>query len=118
MVLQGVAPWLVGSVISENYRPAIPYIMPAGFFLTAMITGTFYHALLLAGKREAACLPVDLSFFGLMALGSMAAVAWGGDSGLRIWLLATPLLPWALNRPLARSYYFRPDGAGTSAPDR
>ena len=107
-LLRYVAHWLVGSLISENYRPAIPYIMPAGFFLTAMITSSFYHFMLLAGQREKACAPVDLSSAGVLALGCIAAAALGGETWLQIWLLATPLVPWLINRPLARHYLLKP----------
>jgi hypothetical protein len=110
--LHFIAPWFVGSLINENYRPAILYIMPAGCFLTALITGSFYHALLLAGRRETACAPVDLSAAGILALGSIAAAA-AGEIWLQRWLLATPLVPWVLARPLARYHLFKTASPGT-----
>lgn len=108
-LLQYVAPWLVGNLINENYRPAIPYIMPAGCFLTTLVTGSFFHSLLLAGRRETACAPVDFSSAGLLALGCLVAAAVGGEIWLQRWLLASPLVPWLLNRPLARYFLLRPD---------
>lgn len=103
-----LAPCLVGGFIDENYRPALPYIMPAGFFLAALMTGSFYHSMLLAAKRERACAPVDLSACGVLALGCILAPALGGESALRTWLLAAPVVPWLLNRPLAHHYLFKP----------
>ncbi len=107
-LLQFVAPWFVGSLINENYRPAVPYIMPAGFFLTALLTNSFYHSMLLAGRREKACVPVDLSSAGVLTLGCLTAAALGGEIWLQRWLLAAPLVPWLLNRPLARHYLLKP----------
>ena len=103
-----IAPWLVGSLINENYRPALPYIMPAGFFLTALMTLSFYHSMLLAAKRERACAPVDLSSYGVLALGCITAAVFGGETWLQRWLLAAPAVPWLLNRPMARHYLFIP----------
>ena len=107
-LLQVLAPRLVGGFINENYRPALPYVMPAGFFLTALLTGSFYHSMLLAAKRERACAPVDLSSYAVLALGCGLAPALGGETGLRWWLLAAPAVPWLLNRPLARHYLLTP----------
>lgn len=105
--LQWIAPWFVGSLIQENYRPAIPYIMPAGFFLAALLTGSFFHSMLLAGQREQACGPADLSLAGVLALGCMVSAA-AGEIWFQRWLLLAPVLPWLIHRPLARHYFFQP----------
>jgi hypothetical protein len=112
-LLQYIAPWFVGSLISEKYRAALPYIMPAGFFLAALVTGSFFHSMLLAGRRERACAPVDLSTAAVLATGCFLTAAVGGEPWLCRWLLIAPLVPWLLTRPLARHYLFRPTGPVT-----
>lgn len=104
--LHGIAPWLVGPLIDEKYRPALGWILPAGSFGVAVLTAQFYHTLLLAGKRERTCGPVDIATAVLLA-GGGAAAAFAGEKFFRGWLLLAPLLPWLLTRPLARRFYFR-----------
>lgn len=112
-----VSPWLVGPLIGEKYRAALPWIFPSGCFVVATITTVFYQSLLLAGRRERACAPVELTTAAVLILGCVATAALGAEWFAR-WLVATPLVPWLLTRPLARRFFFRPDGAAASAPAR
>ncbi len=105
--VQVVAPWLVGPLISPVYRDALVWIVPAGCFGIATITAAFYHTMLLAGRREQACGPVDLTTGAVLAGGCIAA-AFSGPSWLARWLMVTPLLPWLFTRTLARHYFFKP----------
>lgn len=100
-------PWLSGHLIDLKYSAATQFIVPSGCFFTATITSQFYHQLLLAGRRESACGPVDLIFAGCLTIGG-AITAWFGLDVLCLWLMATPLLPWLVSRPLARRYLLRP----------
>jgi len=93
-------------LISENYRAALDTIVPAGFFSVAVLTAQFFDTMLLAGHREKACGPVDFSTALVLASGGLGA-AWAGERWFSIWLVATPLVPWILSRPLARHYYFK-----------
>lgn len=97
-----IAPWLVGPLIHPDYRPALPWILPAGCFGVALITLQFYQTLLLAGRRERACGPVELTTAVVLAAGCLAA-AYGGPTWFTRWLLVTPLVPWLVARPMARS---------------
>ena len=99
-----VAPLLVGPLIREPYRPALVFLLPAGAFALAITTGLFYHTLLLAGKREAACGPVELTAAGVLIAGSLGAAAIGQPWFLR-WMLVSPLVPWLVIRPLVRRYF-------------
>lgn len=112
-----ISPWLVGPLISEKYFAALPWIFPAGCFGVATTTMVFYHSLLLAGRREPACAPVELTTAAVLIVGCVAAAAAGAEWMSR-WLVATPLVPWVLTRPLARRYFFRPGGGEASAPAR
>jgi len=112
-----VSPRLVGPLISENYRAALGWLLPAGCFGLAIGTGLFYHSLLLAGRREHACGPVDLIAAGVLVVGGIVAATFGEDL-FRSWLVATPLVPWLINRPLARRYFFMPVASPAPAPDR
>jgi hypothetical protein len=107
LALNAVAPLLVGPLLAETYRPALALLLPAGCFTLAVTTGFFYHALLLAGKREPACGPTELTAAGILVAGGALAAAVGETWFLR-WLLATPAVPWLVNRTLARRYFFRP----------
>lgn len=111
------SPWLVGPLISEKYFTALPWIFPAGCFGVATITTVFYHSLLLAGRREAACAPVELTTAVVLIVGCLGSAAASAEWFAR-WLMLTPLLPWLLTRPLARGYFFRPGAGAASAPAR
>jgi hypothetical protein len=107
-VLVWVGPYLIGNLISPRYRDALGWLLPVGCFGTATITGAFYHTLLLAGRQERACGPVDLTHAALLAGGSLIAAAAGGQLWFERWLLVTPLVPWLVTRPMARHYVLRP----------
>jgi O-antigen/teichoic acid export membrane protein len=115
VVLRWIAPWLVGPLISENYRTALDTIIPAGFFSVAVLTEQFYHTMLLAGHREKACGAVDLAT-AIMLGGGGLIVALAGERWFLIWLTLTPVVPWILSRPLARHYFFKPVAVGEHAP--
>jgi hypothetical protein len=66
--------------------------------------------MLLAGKRERACGIVDLVSAAVIAGGCVVSILIS-RSAFVSWLLVTPLVPWAINRPLARFYLRRPDSA-------
>lgn len=101
LVLHLIMPWLVGPLVDQRYGAALPWIVPAGFFSVAIITGQFYHLLLLAAKRESHCAVVDLTGAGVLIGGGAITALWHQDA-FRWWLLVTPVLPWLINRPLAR----------------
>jgi len=102
VALAFIAPWLVGPLIHPDYRPALPWILPAGCFGVALITLQFYQSLLLAGKRERACGPVELTTAAVLVAGCLIA-ATGGAAWFSRWLLVTPLVPWVVTRPMARA---------------
>ncbi len=104
---QLAAPWLVGSLISPEYRAALKWILPSGCFTVSTLTAVFFHSLLLAGRRERACGPVNLITAGALAIGCVTTAA-AGPAWFTGWLFATPLVPWLLTRTLARSYFFKP----------
>lgn len=109
--LAALAPWLVGPLIHPGYRAALPWILPAGCFGVALITLQFYQTLLLAGKRERACGPVELTTAAVLAGGCLAAAS-AGPTWFTRWLLVTPLVPWVLTRPMARGYVLRAEVMG------
>jgi hypothetical protein len=115
--LSAVAPQLVGPLISTEYRDALPWIFPAGCFGLTVSLGLFYHTMLLAGRRERACGPVDLATAAVLVAGCIGAASLGRDWLMR-WLMVTPLVSWLLTRPLARRYFLRPAGGPAPAPAR
>lgn len=112
VALHGLAPWLIGPIIAENYRPAIGYVVGAGCFSIAVSSGQFFHVMLLAVKNERACGPVDLGLAVVLITGGLLAASLGGEDWFIRWLLITPLIPWLLARPLARFYILRQDTTG------
>lgn len=106
LALRAALPLLVGTLVDEKYLAVSEYILPAGCFAVATSTALLYHIMLLAGKCESACGPLDLSFAAVLVTGSVAT-AWLGWPCFRVWLLATPLVPWLLCRPLARRLLFK-----------
>lgn len=106
--LHAISPWLVGPLINEKFRPAIDTIIPAGFFSVAVLTAQFYHTMLLAGRREKACGPVDISTALILGGGGLIA-ALVGERWFLLWLILSPVIPWLATRQLARHYYFKAD---------
>lgn len=105
--LHAVAPWLVGSVIGAKYAGALGMIAPAGCFGIAIVAGQFFHMMLLAGRRERACVPADLSGAAVLVGGSVIAALAGGETWFWRWLMFSPVVPWVLQRTLARRALFR-----------
>lgn len=110
-----VAPWLVGPLIHEKFRPAIGYLFPAGCFAVATATAAFYQSLLLAARRENRIGGIEVVFaIGLLFAG--AAAGWAGEAWFRAWLIAAPAWPWLCYRTLARRALLRPDAPAAPAP--
>jgi O-antigen/teichoic acid export membrane protein len=106
VLLHIVAPFLVGRLINEKYSGALAWLLPAGGFGIALSTAVFFHTLLLAGKRESSCGRVDFTAYAILVLGCLVA-AICGEVWFWRWLVVSPVVPWIVNRPLARLYYFR-----------
>lgn len=102
-LLRAVMPWLIGPLISPHYAASTDYLLGAGCFTTAVTTGFFFHALLLAGRCEKACGPADLSGAAILVAGAITGAALGRDWFLA-WLYLSPLVPWLVNRTLARRH--------------
>ena len=115
--VNALAPVLIGPLISPKYRDALPWLFPAGCFGIATMTALFYHTMLLAGRRERACGPVDLTTAGVLAGGCVLAGLAGREPLMR-WLMFTPLVPWVLTRPLAHRYFFKPAADPAPSPAR
>lgn len=108
-------PRLEGTLIDAKYMPAVAYVLPAGCFFIATTTALFYHQLLLACQRESACLRVDLTFAGALLAGGLVTAAIG-PAAFAGWLLVTPVMPWLLNRSLARRLLFRAESSTLATP--
>ena len=94
-------PGLIGPLVSAKYTPAATFVLMTGFSTTSITIGTFYHAMLLAAKREPACSTADLTGAACLMTGSvLSAVA--GLAWFKGWLILAPVVPWLVNRPLAR----------------
>lgn len=98
-----VVPSLVGPLISPAYAASLHWFLSGGCFVVATGTALFFHTLLIAGRRESACAPVDLTTAGVLAGGCLVA-ALAGETWFERWLCLTPLVPWVITRPLARHY--------------
>lgn len=109
-------PWLVGSLIGRAYEPALDYLASACGFGMAVQTAQFYHLLLLAGKRERACGPVDLLTSALLIAGAIVSAALKGEDGFLIWLGASPLTVWLITRPFARRLLLQDIAADSPKP--
>lgn len=94
-------PYLVGPLIDARYGPALDWVLGAGCFVVATTTGRFYNTLLFAVRREATAVPLELTAAAVYVAGSLAAAV-AGTGTFQVWLVATPLIPWLVNRPLAR----------------
>lgn len=105
--LHVVTPWLVGSVIGAKYTGALALVAPAGCFGVAVVTGQFFHMMLLAARKERSCAVADLSGAAVLVAGSLVAALAGGETWFWRWLLLSPIVPWLLNRTLARRMLMR-----------
>jgi hypothetical protein len=116
-VVNAIAPLLIGTLISPNYSASLVWIIPAGCFGITTMTALFYHTMLLAGRCERACGPVDLTTAGILFTGCLLAAA-AGKIWFISWLMFTPLVPWVLTRLLARYYLFKLASTPALSPDR
>ncbi|MDB6167536.1 MAG: hypothetical protein JWM88_400 [Verrucomicrobia bacterium] len=114
-VITAFASRLVGPLISVKYVEALKWLLPAGCFGVATLVAAYYHTMLLAGRRERACAPVDLSTAAVLVIGCLGAAKLG-SGWLARWLLVSPVVPWILTRTLARHYFFKPDPHPARAP--
>ena len=113
--VSAIAPLLIGPLISLKYLDSLDWLFPSGCFGIATMTALFYHTMLLAGRRERACGPVDLTTAGVLTMGCLLFGA-GGKSSLISWLMFTPLVPWLLTRSFARHYFFKPTAGPVPSP--
>jgi O-antigen/teichoic acid export membrane protein len=107
LIVQWLAPRLVGPLIDPRYVAALDWILPAGCFGLTTAAAQFYHVMMVAIRRERACAPVDLGTAGVLVGGSVIA-ALQGELIFGWWLRLTPLVLIALTRPLARRYLAKP----------
>jgi O-antigen/teichoic acid export membrane protein len=115
--LRLAAPYLIGPLIAARYADCVDWLLPVGCFGLSTTVAGFYHTLLLAGRREQACGPVDLSSAAVWTAGG-AITAEIGPETFRTWLMLTAIVPWVVTRPLARRHFFRPAASATPTPDR
>ncbi|MFT3783141.1 MAG: oligosaccharide flippase family protein [Nibricoccus sp.] len=113
--LRLIAPHLIGPLIDEKYRAALPMIVAAGCFGAAVVSAQFFHTLLLAGHREKACGPVDIGTAAVLVSASAVSAVFG-EKALLTCLAFAPVVPWLLTRTLARHYYFKPAACGVPEP--
>ncbi len=106
VVLNWITPFLVGPIIDPAYLPALVWIFPAGCFGLNLITGQFYHTVLLAARRESACGPVDLVTAAVLVIGCGISAGLG-ETAFRWWLFGSTLIPWLVKRPLAHRALFK-----------
>ncbi|MDO8543007.1 MAG: hypothetical protein Q7S40_21390 [Opitutaceae bacterium] len=94
-------PLLTGPVIDIRYRNAEEFVFVAGCSTTAVTTGLYFHAMLMAAKRERSCFTADLSGAGCLITGGILSAA-AGLTWFKLWLAVSPLVPWLVNRTVAR----------------
>lgn len=117
LVLHAAAPGLLGWLIADRFAPATVWIAPAGCWLIALLLGSHYHTLLLAGGREAACARHDALVAGLLAGCAIASAATSVEA-MRWALLMTPLVPLTAGRAIARAALFKAAAGDARAPAR
>lgn len=103
IALRLVAPWLVGPLIDERYRAALPWLLPSGLFGATTGAIAYYSMALMALRREQACGPVELGTAALLLAGGVG-FAFSGPGLFKTWLLCSPLVLLVWTRPLARRY--------------
>ena len=107
VLLQLAMPRLIGVLVDERYAFATHFVLVTGCSTTALTIGMYYHTLLFAAKRERACTLTDLSgAAGTIAGGLVTAAA--GLAWFRGWLILSLLVPWLVNRTLARRAVLAP----------
>jgi len=100
-------PRLIGPLVDARYLPAVDYVFATGAATTALLVAGYFHTLLIAARREDACLVPDLTGGVVFFAGSLAA-AGTGLAVFKTWLALSPLVPWVVNRTLAHRALARP----------
>jgi hypothetical protein len=115
LLLRAAAPALVGPLIDPRYAASVKWILPAGGFALGTMAAYFYHLMLLAAHREAACARVDLLTATLLATSALVCICIG-DTAYRWALAGSPLLVLLVTRPLARAALSQQAGLRPGAP--
>ena len=99
-------PWLTGTLVSERYADAAAFVFMTGCSTVAATTGLYYHAMLLAAKKERDCSTADLGGAACLIAGGVLSAA-AGLTWFKTWLIVSAAVPWLVNRNLARRALFR-----------
>ncbi|MBI5690653.1 MAG: hypothetical protein HZC55_11215 [Verrucomicrobia bacterium] len=91
LVLDWVAPRLVGILIDHQYAPAMAWILAAGGSIIATLSTPLFCNLLVARGQAQACVGLSVASAALRLLLLGALVAWGDSEIFRLGLC---LLPW------------------------
>jgi type IV secretory pathway TrbD component len=94
-------------LIDPRYVPSLDWLLPIGSFGIALGTLPCYQQLLLAGNREKACGPMEITTGVILVLGSLIS-AGVSLTALQHWLTASPLAIWLVARSMARRAFRNP----------
>ncbi len=100
-------PLLIGPLVSVRYLSATTFVLMTGCSTVSLTVGIFYHVMLLAARRERACTKADLGGAACLILGSVVSAS-AGLAWFKGWLVLSPVVPWLVNRTLARRALLAP----------
>lgn len=104
-----IAPFLVPTIISEQYLPALPMIVAAGFITINAAINQFYYLILQAQHNSGDMVKVML-FMAVLKMGGglvAAAISW---TVFLIWLPCSVVASWILGRWLIKHFVMRNNG--------
>jgi len=100
VVLRTLMPSLVGTLIAPQYADATQWLLAAGCFHLALLVPTFFHLLLIAARREAACGPAEIATAIVLLAAGVTTAAVSADV-FRWFAVASPAVAWLVARPIA-----------------
>ena len=107
VAVHAAMPLLIGTLVSVRYAPAARFVLMTGCFVVSTTTGMFYHTMLIAAKQERACSMADLGGAVCLILGCIISAGLGLE-WFKDWLMISPIVPWLVNRTLARRALLKP----------
>lgn len=97
-----IGPYLVGSLISAKYAPAVTMLFPAGLAMVAAQVNQFHYLLLQGQHNSVGMIKVMMIIAGIKTTGSIiaAAISWPAFIG---WLILSPVVSGFMGRHLIRN---------------
>ncbi len=112
----GLAPWLVGTLVSDQYTPALSMVFASGFILINASINQFYYLVLQGQQNSRDMVKVMLLLALVKTAGGVicASISW---SAFILWPIGNVVLSWLLGRWLIQRFAMKKTGTPVVPPE-